>query len=234
MRDDPLHEARARGALDRAALEAMVNPDRQARLRAVLAGRRNNPAFLLEDVWDPHNISAILRTLEGLGLHRVFVVEANAAFEPSPQVSQGSHKWLDVRRHPDVAAGVADARALGYRLLATRMDAPLTLPQVDWTIPTAVVLGNEREGVTDALMAQVDGAFRIPMAGFAQSFNVSVAAAIIAGYATFAAARAPGAALPLTPAELEARYDDYLWLSVHNRDKLADAGLLPDGADDRG
>ncbi len=101
------------GGLDREALEAMVNPRRQERLREVLARRSNNPAFVLEDVHDPHNISAVLRTLEGLGLHRVFVIETMTEFEVNPQVTQGADKWLDIRRYPSAEACVAELRGLG-------------------------------------------------------------------------------------------------------------------------
>ncbi len=215
------------GGLDQAALEAMVNPRRQERLKEVLARRSNNPAFVLEDVHDPHNISAVLRTLEGLGLHRVFVIETMTSFEVNPQVTQGAHKWLDIRRFSSAEACVSELRELGYQLLTTRMDAALTLDQLDFSRPTAVIMGNEHEGISKALDGMADEAFRIPMQGFVQSFNVSVAAALIARTAALRLADNPEWCLPLSPEERERRYVDYLWKSVKQRERIelaADGG----------
>lgn len=203
-----------RDRFDRATLEDMVGSERRERLLTILRQRLVSPAVVLEDVWDPHNIGAVLRTVEGLGLHRVFVIEANSTYEPRSQVTQGAHKWLDVRRHRTVASCVAETRALGYRLLVTRMDAPQTLGDLDWSIPTAVVMGNEKDGVTPELAALADGAFRIPMAGFSQSFNISVATAMIVSQAAFWLRRHPAACRYLEGDDLEARELDYLYLSL--------------------
>jgi tRNA (guanosine-2'-O-)-methyltransferase len=219
-----------RGGFDRPTLEGMIRPDRREKLLGVLRQRLNSPAVVLEDVWDPHNIGAVLRTVEGLGLHRVFVIEANSTYEPRSQVTQGAHKWLDVRRHPSVEACVADTRALGYRLLVTRMDAPDTLDDLDWSIPTAVVMGNEKDGVTPGLAALADGAFRIPMAGFSQSFNISVATAMIVSQAALWLRRHPEACRHLEDVELAERELDYLYLSlpVSLRDHLEGDDPRPD------
>ena len=203
-----------RGGFDRATLEAMVSPERRERVWGVLRQRLTSPAVVLEDVWDPHNIGAVLRTVEGLGLHRVFVIEANSTYEPHAQVTQGAHKWLDVRRHKTVASCVTETRALGYRLLVTRMDAEQTLHDLDWSVPTAVVMGNEKDGVTPALAALADGAFRIPMAGFSQSFNISVATAMIVSQATAWLRAHPEACRLLEGDELSERELDYLYLSL--------------------
>lgn len=203
-----------RGGFDRATLAGMVAPERRDKVLGVLRQRLNSPAVVLEDVWDPHNIGAVLRTVEGLGLHRVFVIEANATYEPYSQVTQGAHKWLDVRRHPSVASCVAETRALGYRLLVTRMDAADTLYDLDWSVPTAVVMGNEKDGVTPELAALADGAFRIPMAGFSQSFNISVATAIIVSHAAAWLRAHPEACRHLGGDELAERALDYLYLSL--------------------
>lgn len=218
-----------RGGFDRPTLEGMIRPDRREKLLGVLRQRLNSPAVVLEDVWDPHNIGAVLRTVEGLGLHRVFVIEANSTYEPRSQVTQGAHKWLDVRRYPSAEACVTDARTLGYRLLVTRMDAPDTLDELDWSIPTAVVMGNEKEGVSSRLAALADGAFRIPMRGFSQSFNISVATAMIVSRAAAWLRQHPEACRYLEGSELSERELDYLYLSlpVGLRDHLEAAPSSP-------
>lgn len=218
-----------RGGFDRPTLEGMIRPDRREKLLGVLRQRLNSPAVVLEDVWDPHNIGAVLRTVEGPGLHRVFVIEANSTYEPRSQVTQGAHKWLDVRRYPSAEACVTDARTLGYRLLVTRMDAPDTLDELDWSIPTAVVMGNEKEGVSPRLAALADGAFRIPMRGFSQSFNISVATAMIVSRAAAWLRQHPEACRYLEGSELSERELDYLYLSlpVGLRDHLEAAPSSP-------
>jgi tRNA (guanosine-2'-O-)-methyltransferase len=220
VRAEPALLGRAHGGLDRLALEAMVNPARQARLREVLGRRSNNPAFVLEDVHDPHNISAVLRTLEGLGLHRVFVIESTTGFEVNPQVTQGADKWLDIRRYGTAKACVNELRGLGYQLLTTRMDATLTLDELDFSRPTAIIMGNERDGISPELDGLADHAFRIPMDGFSQSFNVSVAAALIARTAALRLSEHPERRAPLSEDELEQRYLDYLWYSVKQRERI--------------
>ena len=198
----------------------MVNPSRQARLREVLSRRSNNPAFVLEDVHDPHNISAVLRTLEGLGLHRVFVIEATTGFEVNPQVTQGADKWLDIRRYGSAEACVEELRAMGYQLLTTRMDARLTLDELDFSRPTAVIMGNERDGISATLDGLADEAFRIPREGFSQSFNVSVAAALIARTAALRVREHPEWRAPLSDEDFEERYLDYLWRSIKQRERI--------------
>jgi tRNA (guanosine-2'-O-)-methyltransferase len=208
---------------DRAALEQMVNAERQARLKAILAARLDSPAFILEDVHDPHNISAALRTIEGLGLHRMFVIEANTSFEINTRVTQGADKWLDIQRFGDIEACMRAVRAEGYRVLSTAMDAEATVDDIDWSQPVAVVMGNERDGVSPSLEAHVDQRFRVPMAGFSQSFNVSVATALIAYAATRHIRGTPAEdTLALTEEQRERRYDDYLWGSVNQRERIAE------------
>ena len=217
---------------DRAALEQMVNAERQARLKAVLAARLDSPAFILEQVHDPHNISAVLRTLEGLGLHRVFVIEASAGFDVNTKVTQGADKWLDIQRHRDIGACMDAVRARGYRVLSTAMDAEATVDDIDWSQPAAVVMGNEHDGVSPALEAHVDQRFRVPMAGFSQSFNVSVATALIAYAATrHIRGTAAEASHAIPDAERERRYHDYLWASVNQRERIAEIVSGQDGAD---
>jgi tRNA (guanosine-2'-O-)-methyltransferase len=218
--------------LDTATLEGMIGPERLARLAAVLDRRLATPAFVLDEVHDSHNISAVLRTLEGLGLYRVFVVDRSARFFVNPLVTNGADKWLDLRVHRDTEACVADVRAAGYRrILCTSLEAAQDLESLDWSVPTAVVMGNEHAGVTAAMQRLADGFVRIPMAGFSQSLNISVATALFAHTATMALRRMgqPHASLP--PEERARAWRDYLWLSLRQRDRIrtTPGGLLAQG-----
>ncbi|HUB09383.1 MAG TPA: RNA methyltransferase [Myxococcales bacterium] len=166
------------------------------RIDRVVADRLASPVLVLGGVHDPHNLAAVLRTAEGLGLQEVHVVAGPKGFHPSQAVTQGADKWLDVIRHPGAAACAGALHDRGFRLFASLLDdraVPLEALPADGKL--ALVFGNEHAGVGPELAALCDGVFRIPMYGFTQSFNVSVAAGIALHHVA-SASRARGAALP--------------------------------------
>ncbi len=181
----------------------MVSERRLERLEAVLSQRLVGLTLLLEDVHDPQNMSACLRTAEAMGLQDVHVVELGVHFKPNPRITQGCDKWLDVSRHTDVDAAVATLRQTGHRVLVTALDATDTLDTLDFAQPTCLAFGNEKAGVTHRLRELADGTFKIPMMGFVQSFNLSVAVGICAYAAATARRHALGCASDL-PAERRA------------------------------
>jgi tRNA (guanosine-2'-O-)-methyltransferase len=165
---------------DDAFWESLLTEQRLARIDAVVAARLASVTVVLDRLLDPHNVAAVLRTAEGLGLGRVHVVPHDAADQAAHRrVTQDAHKWLDVEMHAD---GAETARALaagGFTVLAGHLDArarPYTEIAADR--PLALLFGNEHEGPSARTIAACAGTFRIPMAGFTQSFNVSVAAGI--------------------------------------------------------
>ncbi|MHB8420946.1 MAG: TrmH family RNA methyltransferase [Myxococcales bacterium] len=149
------------------------------RIDCVVADRLPSPVLVLEGVHDPHNLAAVLRTAEGLGLQEVHVIAGPRGFHPSQAVTQGADKWLDVCAHRDAAGCAGVLRERGFRLYASMLDErSITLEELPASPKLAIVLGNEHAGVSPDLAALCDGGFRIPMHGFTQSFNVSVAAGI--------------------------------------------------------
>jgi len=160
-------------------IRGALRPQRWQRMEQVLAARLGHVRLVVENVHDPHNLSAVLRSAEALGVQHVHVVEAATGFSLSRRISRGAHKWLTVHRYRDFGECADELRDAGFRLYAAmlRPDAvPLeTLPVID---PLALVLGNEHDGVSAAAVAACDGCFTIPMAGFVQSLNISVAAAV--------------------------------------------------------
>lgn len=166
---DPTHQ------LFRAALQ----PRRWARLEAVLAQRLGAVRIVVENLYHPHNMSAVLRTAEALGIQHVHVVDEPGQFEVSRRISMGAHKWLTLHRHHHFEGCADELKAAGFRLYAAMLDpGAVRLEEVPVTDPVALVLGNEKDGVSPATRARCDGAYSIPMTGFVQSFNVSVAAAV--------------------------------------------------------
>jgi len=159
---------------------SLLTPERQARILAVIAARLRSVTVVLDRLLDPHNTAAILRTAEGLGLARAHVIshEAQDALAHR-RVTQDAHKWLDVELH---ASGAGAARALreqGYGVWAGRLDdKALLYTELPADRPLALLFGNEHEGPGRETLAACTGTFRIPMAGFTQSLNVSVAAGI--------------------------------------------------------
>lgn len=161
-------------------LEELVLEGRLARFREVLANRTRQLTVVLEALHKGHNQSAVLRSCDAFGVQDVHVIESEELrFRPCTSISSGSDKWLTLHRYREVGEAVAQLRARGYALWASSLDeGACTLSQLDLTGRVALLFGNERDGLSQELLGESDGCFRIPMFGFAQSFNVSVAASI--------------------------------------------------------
>ncbi len=154
--------------------------DRRAeRVDRVVAERLRSVTLVLDGVHDPHNLAAVLRTAEGLGLQDVHVIRGPSGFRPAAAVTQGADKWLDVHHHADAPTCLRALRQEGFRVHASLLaDDAVPLDELPDEGKIALVFGNEHAGVGLELAAACDGRFRIPMHGFTQSFNVSVAAAM--------------------------------------------------------
>lgn len=155
---------------------------RQARIRSVLARRQPDLSVVLENVHDPHNVSAILRSCDGVGVlraHAVYTSEEPPAGAFARQSSASAAKWVEVDRHHSIADCFGKLRADGFSILVTSL-GPGSRSLYDWDLrkPVALVLGNEMRGVSMEARDTADGAIRIPMAGMVESLNVSVACAV--------------------------------------------------------
>lgn len=157
---------------------SLLTPERQARILAVVEARLQSLTVVLDRLLDPHNTAAILRTSEGLGLARAHIVshEEQDALAHR-RVTQDAHKWLDVELHASGASAVLALKARGFEVWAGHLDdRALLYTALPADRPLALLFGNEHEGPSRETLAACTGSFRIPMAGFTQSFNVSVAA----------------------------------------------------------
>lgn len=157
-----------------------TTPRRLARAEAVLASRRRAVAIVLEDTHDPHNMSAVLRTCEALGVQDVHIVAQNqtpAAI--NRDVSLGAQQWLTLHRHVGAENAVGALRTAGYRLYVSHLCAgAVPLPELPRDARAAYVFGNEREGISPTWLEHADARFVIPTSGFTGSLNLSVAAAL--------------------------------------------------------
>lgn len=168
------------GDLSAAFYWSLLTPARKARIEAVVASRLGSVTVVLDRLLDPHNTAAILRTAEGLGLSRAHVVPHQADDGVAHRrVTQDAHKWLDILPHPSGAEAAAELRAQGFEVWAGHL-GPEALPfsGLPADRPLALLFGNEHEGPSPETLRACHAAFRIPLAGFTQSLNVSVAAGI--------------------------------------------------------
>ncbi len=153
---------------------------RETKIRSVLARRQPGLTVVMENIHDPHNVSAIFRTCDAVGILRAELLYTH---EPFPKIgkksSSSANKWVDRRRHTTVGECYGALRSEGFRIYATRI-APgsRSLYDLNLTGKVAIVFGNEHRGVSDEAAAAADGIFQIPMMGMIESLNVSVAAAV--------------------------------------------------------
>lgn len=154
---------------------------RMARLSHVLRHRQPSLTLVLANIHDRHNVSAIYRSCDAFGVEAVNLLYTDTAFPVLGEKSSASaRKWVQTHRHKTQEELISKLKAEGKRIYATNCsDRAKPLQSFDFTKPSAIILGNEHSGVSEELMAAADEELYIPMYGMIQSFNVSVAAALI-------------------------------------------------------
>ncbi|CAM1367045.1 tRNA (guanosine(18)-2'-O)-methyltransferase [Tenacibaculum litopenaei] len=205
-------------------LEGYVTDKRKALFQNVLAERTKHFTVVLEDIYQAHNASAVVRTCDIFGIQDIYAIENRYTNKVSRHVAKGSQKWLDIHRYREqtdnTAHCIADLRAKGYQIIGTtpHNDSCL-LPDFDVTKKSAFVFGVEKEGISDYIKEEADGFLKIPMVGFTESLNISVAAAIILQDVT-SRAKQEGVEWQLNASEKQEIYEDWIQKSIKNVDKL--------------
>jgi tRNA (guanosine-2'-O-)-methyltransferase len=159
----------------------MPRSDRRVeRVRSVLSKRQPDLTLVLENIHDPHNVSAIFRSCDAVGVMGVELVYTREKFPHIGKKSSSSaYKWVAHRNHRSINECYTALREQGFMIVASRLDgASRSLYELDLTAKTAIVFGNEHRGVSDDAADRADNTFQIPMMGMIQSLNVSVAAAV--------------------------------------------------------
>jgi len=180
----PHEEPIAVGELELSAEEILdllgprLTEERRARIDAVVRERTYHVCTVLDGIYDRGNVSAVIRTAEALGYQSLHVIESQEDFKEANRVTQGTDKWLDIERWDSPDECVPVLRERGYRIVATDLEAETPLSEVDFEEPTALVFGNEHDGVSEIVREAADERCVVPIVGFAQSFNISVSAAI--------------------------------------------------------
>jgi tRNA (guanosine-2'-O-)-methyltransferase len=161
-------------------LTPWVAPDRSRKIEQALRHRTDEVAVVVEGMVDLGNVGAVMRSADGFGIQSVHVVDTAGAYKRSRRTTRGADKWLDRYSWPDADSCASHLRANGFRIVAAHMEAEATpIAEADLTDRLAIVLGNELGGVSDEMLSMADDRIHVPMDGFTESFNISVAAAVI-------------------------------------------------------
>lgn len=171
-------------------LQSFLTPTRRDKMLAVASARTERIRLVVQDIHDPHNVSACLRSADAFGVQHCDVVTLKERFHAST-VARGVASWLTIKRHHSIAACVQSLRQAGYHIYAGVPPAPgvLTLAELPIQHKIAVVFGNEHAGIDKAWLPHIDQPFTIPMVGMVESLNISVGAAITLQYLTDKARR---------------------------------------------
>jgi tRNA (guanosine-2'-O-)-methyltransferase len=200
-------------------------PERRRRIDEVVAGRTRTLTVVIEALGDPQNVNAVLRTAEAFGVQEVHVVEGPMkAYDRNKKISQNADKWLDVVRWRTSAECLLHLKERGFAVYATHLgEGSVDLSELTFARPVALVFGNEHRGVSEQALAHADARYVIPMRGFSQSLNVSVAAAVSLFRAVERRQQERGRHGDLTGEEAAALRERFYTKSVKQRTRIAKA-----------
>jgi tRNA (guanosine-2'-O-)-methyltransferase len=161
-------------------ITSFVTEERREKIDSVLKGRSAHFAPILESLYDRGNISAVMRSAEAFGFFKFHIIETVIhEFKQANRVTQGADKWLEVNRWDRTSDCIKSLKEDGYKVYATHMSKEAkNFEEIDFSQKTAVIFGNETTGVSEEALSLADGNVLLPMTGFSQSFNISVAGAL--------------------------------------------------------
>jgi tRNA (guanosine-2'-O-)-methyltransferase len=203
-------------------------PERRARIDEVVARRTRTLTVVMEAFCDPQNVNAVLRTCEAFGVQDVHAVEGPMKpYDRNKKISQNADKWLDVRRWRSSAECLGHLREAGFAIYVTHLgEGSPPIERLPFAGKVALVFGNERRGVSAEALALADARYAIPMRGFVQSLNVSVAAAISLAKAVERREAERGGHGDLPEAEAAALRGRFYLLAVKQRARIVKAAAV--------
>ena len=205
-------------------LEGFITDKRKETFTRVLNERTRHFTVVLEDIYQPHNASAVVRSCDIFGVQDVYAIENRFTNKVSRHVAKGSQKWLNINRFKEdgdnTKACLEDLRAKGYQIIGTTPHTDsCVLADFDVTKKAAFVFGAEKDGISDYIKQEADGFLKIPMVGFTESLNISVAAAITLNEVT-SRLRKTDVAWQLSDTEKKELYFEWIKNTIKNPDKL--------------
>lgn len=201
-------------------LEGFISEDRKERFSRILANRTNYITVAVEDVFQLHNTSALIRSCEVFGIQEAHVIEDRFGKRLDKNIAMGAQQWVDVHRYKSNRDCISSLRQKGYAIIATTPHNDSCLLD-DFTLntKTAFFFGTEKEGLSDDVQQMADGFLKIPMVGFTESLNVSVAAAILLQRIT-SGLRRSDLDWQLSEAEIMEKRLDWTKKSIKSIDKI--------------
>ena len=166
-------------------LEEFITEERKERFTQILSQRTEHFTVAIEDIFQMHNASAVIRTCEVFGVQTAHMIEEKYGKRLDAKIAMGAEKWVTTVRYPHTQPCIEALRGQGYRIVAT-VPAPGATPlqEFDITPKSAFFFGTERDGLSQEVISQADECLTIPMVGFTESLNISVSVAIILQYVT--------------------------------------------------
>lgn len=166
-------------------LESFLTPRRQNLNKKIITQRTNYFSVAVEDVYQLHNTSAVIRSCDVFGIQNVHVIEEINAKRIDREIAMGAQKWVDIHRYTTTRECINTLKSNGYQIVATTPhDSSVELKDFDISKPSVFFFGQEQEGLSDMVLNESDVKLHIPMVGFTESLNISVSAAIILQYVT--------------------------------------------------
>jgi len=164
-------------------LEGFVTDNKKAKFHDILPFRTRHLTVILEDIFQPHNASAVLRTADCFGIQDIHIIENKNRYEVNPEVALGASKWVNIEKYHsnenNTLECIRKLKSEGYKIIATVPDFDsIAIDELPLDKKIALGFGTELTGLTDVFMENCDGKCHIPMYGFTESLNISVSAAI--------------------------------------------------------
>lgn len=157
-----------------------MTQERLATIKACLDKRQTDLTVIMEDVRKPHNLAAVARTLEAVAGLKIHAVSDRPSIRLTQMAAGGIRKWIEVVNHDSIEQGITHLKQQGFQIIATTLKPhSKDYRDIDYKKPTAILVGEELEGITDQAVQMADEIITIPMAGMVQSLNVSVASALV-------------------------------------------------------
>ena len=161
-------------------LENILTENRKERFLNVLKNRTRHFTVAVEDVFQMHNTSAVMRSCEVFGIQELHVIEQRFGKRIDKEIAMGAQKWVDINAFDSISGCLDNLQSRGYQIIATTPhEDDCLLEDFDISKPSALFFGTERDGLSEEILKRADGFLKIPMVGFTESLNISVSAAII-------------------------------------------------------
>lgn len=161
-------------------LEGFITENRKNGFLRVLKNRTKHLTIAMEDVYQLHNTSAVMRSCEVFGIQELNVIEQRFGKRIDKEIALGAEKWVDINRFSSIQDCLDDLKSKGYQIIATTPhNDSCMIDEFDVTKKSAIFFGTEKLGLSEEIMQQADGFLKIPMVGFTESLNISVSAAIV-------------------------------------------------------